>query len=72
MVQVRKAPHPVEVRTVTKDGECHVDIKLEIVITLDSDGLKVGVVKEDKEPDEQLWAVPDFGDIPKVQFGKKA
>ena len=72
MVQLKRAANPVEIRTVTQQGECTVNIKLEIVVSMDSAGLQVGIRQEDKpEADEQRWAIPEFGDMPKVQFGKK-
>ncbi len=64
---------PNSVKILTQEGE--VTIHLEITINLNSDGLNVSTqavkneeVKKEKEKDE--WMIPDFGDSPKINFGK--
>ena len=67
-----------DVQVVTKNGECEVHITLDLNISLNADGLKIGASAggsgsptEDEDEDFE-WAVPDFGlDSPQVDFGKK-
>jgi hypothetical protein len=74
---------PNIVKVVTKDGEMHVTISLELTINLNSDNLKVAVAPSVVVPqmeqkvaiqknEEPIWEIPDFGPMPKVDFGKKA
>lgn len=74
---------PNTVKVVTKDGEMHMTISLEITINLNSDNLKVtaapSVVVPQMEQkvatqkiEEPMWEIPDFAPMPKVEFGKKA
>jgi hypothetical protein len=71
------------VKVVTKDGEMHITISLELSINLNSDNLKIGaaptfVVPQMEEKikkqssEEPMWEIPDFAPMPKVDFGKKA
>ena len=69
MVLVKKSLIP-EIRTVTKDGECNVNIQLELVITINQDGVKAEVATAKKEPEDDRWAIPDFTGIEKINFGK--
>ncbi len=76
MVQLRKQA-PVQVVTNTQNGECQVNINLEITINLEADGIRGLAPREsfekepsEKEPDHYL--IPDFDNLPKVQFGKQA
>jgi len=69
---------PVKTQIVTKEGECTVNIAIELTINLNADGnLQVSassVAKEVKKVEEaeekNLWAIPEFGGGSKVQFGK--
>jgi hypothetical protein len=74
---------PNNVKVVTKDGEMHITISLELSINLNSDNLKIAaapnfVVPQAEEKlkkqstDEPMWEIPDFSPMPKVDFGKKA
>jgi hypothetical protein len=74
---------PNNVKVVTKDGEMHVTISLELTINLNSDNLKVTASpsyvvpqaeqKAKKQVDDNpMWEIPDFAPMPKVEFGKKA
>ena len=69
-------------KVVTKDGEMHVTISLELTINLNSDNLKVNaspsyVVPQAEQKltkqvnDNPMWEIPDFAPMPKVEFGKK-
>lgn len=71
---------PGNVKVVTNDGEVQVTIALELTINLNSDGLAVNARQQEeqeaipaknKASDKTLWEIPDFGPIPKVDFGKK-
>lgn len=62
----------------TNDGEVQVSITLELNINLNADGLQVSAqateVKKEKIVEPTIkddWLIPDFGDSPKVNFGKK-
>ena len=71
------------VKVVSSEGEVQVTISLELNINLNSDGLTVGAKPTveasasaeqspvAKKEDKTLWEIPDFGPIPKVNFGKK-
>lgn len=76
MPQVLK---PVKTQIITKDGECAVDISIELTININADGLQVSATAAqagDPKPVEEddknaLWAIPEFGgSINKVKFGK--
>lgn len=70
---------PGSVKVVTNDGEVQVTIALELTINLNSDGLVVGQSvrqgdvpeKSEARVDKTLWEIPDFGTVPKLDFGKK-
>jgi len=71
---------PGNVKVVTNDGEVQVTIALELTINLNSDGLVVNARQQEEQEaapaknkagDKTLWEIPDFGPIPKVDFGKK-
>jgi hypothetical protein len=62
MVQLLKAA-----KVVTKQGECDINIKLDLNISLNTDDLKIAVQAEqtkakaqEDEIDEFEWAIPDF------------
>ena len=60
----------------TNDGEVQVSIALELTINLNTDGLKVSTQieeqkKETAKKEKNEWMIPDFGDSPKLDFGKK-
>lgn len=67
---------PGDVKVVTKDGECLVNIQLELTIKLDGNGLSVGSVQALATPDtpqkkeEVAWQIPNFGGGPKLKFGQ--
>ena len=69
MPKIGRALKSVEIRTITKEGECALNIRLEIVLS--GDGLRAGVNEDASDMDKPLWPMEEFGDIPKVQFGKK-
>ena len=73
---------PIKTQVVTKDGECAVDISIELTININTDGLQVSATAtpqvhadskiEDSEDQESLWAIPTFGnnDGNNFKFGK--
>lgn len=77
MVQLIK---PLTTKVITKDGECHLAISLELTINLNSDGLlvsadnaktKVASKNQNKEDDNPIdMIIPDFSSGNKVKFGK--
>lgn len=60
---------PVKTQVVTKEGECAVDISIELTININSDGLQVSATATpsgasrpvEEEDDNTLWAIPEFG-----------
>lgn len=73
MVQLLK---PRDTKVVTKDGECHVTISLELIIKLDGEGISVSPnVSHEKKNDEKesnlKWTIPDFSGGNKLNFGKE-
>jgi hypothetical protein len=73
-------PQTMITKTITKEGECEVIIKMELTINLASDGLvlaqaqgggKPGGFLPTQDDDKVNWAIPNFGDSEQVDFGKK-
>jgi hypothetical protein len=67
---------PGTVKIMTQDGEVQVSIALELTINLNTDGVKVSAqaIKQEQEElvkEKNDWMIPDFGDSPKLDFGKK-
>jgi len=67
---------PLETKIVTKDGECYVNIALELTIKLDSDGIVLtGAATKQKaqenDDDKVNFAIPDFSSGKKLKFGKE-
>lgn len=62
------------IEVITKNGECKLNISLDININLTSEGLSVTAqatkVIEEEEKEASIWAIPDFK-MEKVNFGKK-
>ena len=80
MVNVVK---PAKVITTTKDGQCEISISIELNINLNNNTQQPSVtetsvvaqtvkekVKEEKK-EETFYAIPDFTNLKKVQFGKE-
>ena len=69
---------PVKTQVVTQDGQCAIDISIELTINVNSDGLHVSATASpgaprpvsEQENEETLWAIPEFGGPNKVKFGK--
>lgn len=69
---------PLETKIITKDGECYVNIALEVTIKLDGDGIvlaadaKTAEQKKQQEEDDKVnFAIPDFSSQKKLKFGKE-
>lgn len=72
MAQLIKAS---DIKVITKDGECKLSISIDLNINLNTSGITVGVQNakvEQKKEESAMWEVPDFAQIPKLNFGKKA
>ena len=75
MVRILK-PEKVKTKVVTKNGECKIELTLNI--NINSEGVSVtadGKKAKDKKyidegEDEVNWAIPEF-DSKKIDFGKK-
>ena len=62
-----------DVQVVTKNGECNVNIAIELDININADGISVNVVgaKEEKKEDDKIkWEIPDFTSE-KIEFGRQ-
>jgi hypothetical protein len=69
MPRLIKAP---TVKTVTKDGECHVSIDLTINIRTDGKILESTSIEENPVAEDKVsWAIQDFSPKQKVKFGKQ-
>lgn len=73
MVQLIK---PVQVKTISKEGELNITITLDLNINLSNSGISVvasavEAKKIEKEEDKVDWAIPDFSSSKdKLNFGK--
>lgn len=67
---------PGDVQIVTKEGECLVNIQMELTIKLDGSNLQIAsVAAQATAPSQQQeekvdWQIPDFGGGQKLNFGK--
>lgn len=75
MVRILR-PEKVKTKIITKDGECKIELTLNININADGVSVNaegVSVKKDnkyiDKEEDKINWAIPEF-DSKKIDFGK--
>jgi hypothetical protein len=76
---------PGTVKIVTKEGEIQVSLTIDLNVNLNTEGLAVlsggsgsgsgyhdSTSKQEKVKEDKIeWAIPDFGDAPKINFGKK-
>ena len=68
---------PTKVHVVTKDGECQVNITIDLNInlsagTVDFQSAKtIEVEKPEGDDDKTVWAIPTFKNEDKVKFGKR-
>ena len=67
---------PQSVKVITQDGEVHVLITLELNINLNSNEIQTVASSEKteikKEKESDIWELPDFGNSPKINFGKES
>lgn len=68
-----------DIKVITKDGECKLSISIDLNINLNTLGVavnaqavKVSDEKEEKKKDDVAWQIPDFANVPKLNFGKKS
>ena len=54
---------------VTKEGECKVQINIQLDINLNERGISAKA-SPDESDDPVNWAIPDFTTGPKIEFGK--
>jgi len=73
---------PGSVKVVTKEGEIQVSLTIDLNINVNSDGLPSSggqsiqfneevKAKAQESKDKFEWAIPDFEEAPKINFGKK-
>ncbi|MCK9459694.1 MAG: hypothetical protein M0R80_08650 [Proteobacteria bacterium] len=59
-----------EAKVITKDGECKIQINIQLDINVNEHG--VTVKASDDKIDESIdWAIPDFTTGQKLKFGKE-
>jgi hypothetical protein len=68
---------PGDVQVITKEGECLVNIQMELTIKLDGSNLSIAGVsaqaKQAQAEEEKVdWQIPDFGSNQKLKFGKES
>ena len=67
---------PQSVKVITQDGEVHVLITLELNINLNSNEIQTVASSEKteikKEKESDIWELQDFGNSPKINFGKES
>ena len=67
---------PSDVQIVTKEGECLVNIQMELTIKLDGSNMQIAGVsaqaKQAAAQEEKVdWQIQDFGGGQKLKFGKE-
>lgn len=68
---------PTKVHVVTREGECQLNITIDLNINLNTGAVELQSSKatqspvEKKEEEETVWAIPTFTSGDKVRFGKK-
>jgi hypothetical protein len=74
---------PGSVKLVTKDGEIQVSLTIDLNLNINADGSlgssstetsqvnEESKVKSQNTKEKFEWAIPDFEDAPKINFGKK-
>lgn len=65
---------PTRVNVITKEGECKLHIVIDLNINLNTNNVEVKSRQAEdasEVKEETNWAIPSFGSVPKVQFGKK-
>lgn len=71
---------PQSVNVVTKDGELEIRLILELNLNINATGVDVSTVAREasvkplekpKEPENTMWAIPDFGPVERIEFGRK-
>ncbi len=69
---------PTKVHVITKEGECKLDITIDLNINLTTGGIDFQSAKaskieklEEKDDEKTVWAIPTFKSEDKVKFGKR-
>lgn len=68
---------PAKVHVVSKEGECQVNIVIDLNINLTTEGVALKSNRserqeaEKEEEEKTIWAIPNFTQQNKVKFGKK-
>ena len=58
-----------EATITTKDGECKVQISIQLDVNINEHGVSIKASNETDEPVD--WAIPDFATGQKLKFGKE-
>ena len=67
--------NPNNVKVISQNGEVTLALQIDLNINLNTSGVTVGVQNakvEQKKEESAMWEVPDFAQMPKLNFGKKA
>jgi len=67
---------PTKVHVITKEGECKLNITIDLNInlntgTVDFQSAKATKIEQPEEDEKTLWAIPTFKSEDKVKFGKR-
>jgi predicted transcriptional regulator len=70
---------PTQVHLVTKEGECQLNITIDLNINLNNGTVdfqssranKIEKIDEENDDDKTVWAIPTFKSEDKVKFGKR-
>lgn len=66
---------PTKVHVITKEGECQLNITIDLNINLNTGTVELQSGKTNKiveeEEEKTIWAIPTFESKDKVKFGKK-
>lgn len=63
-----------DVKVISKEGECKIQISLDINLNLNSEAPTISVqnIETKKiQKEEEVWTIPEFTPSPRVNFGKK-
>ncbi len=70
---------PTKVHVITRDGECQLNITIDLNINLNTGAVdfqsakanKIELPEEKKDEEKTVWAIPTFKSEDKVKFGKR-
>lgn len=73
----RIKPNKINIQSTTKEGECNINICLELNINVNSSGVEVSAKnitplpkQEEKKKEDSIYMIPEFGSSEIIEFGK--